>query len=69
MTHPLAIVFHLVALYLASYHAYTWFNVSPKVVPHIYIGTERIPDLYISIAQYVIAAVCYVALLVLVIWV
>lgn len=68
MTNPFAILFHVLAMLLAGYHAYTWFLVSPKVVPHIYIGTERIPDLYISAAQYVIAAVCYLALLLLVIW-
>ena len=69
LTHPLAIVFHVLAMLLAGYHTYTWFDVSPKVVPHVYFGTERIPDLYITAVQYAIAAVCYLALLLLVIWV
>ena len=67
--NPLWVIFHLLAMALAGYHAYTWFNVSPKVAPHIYLDTERIPDLYISAVQYVIAAVCYLALFILVIWV
>jgi fumarate reductase subunit C len=69
LTNPLYIVFHFVAMLLALYHTYTWFMVSPKVVPHIYIGTDRIPDFYISAVQYVIGAVCYLALFVLVVWV
>jgi len=69
LANPVAVIFHVLALATIGYHAYTWFIVSPKVVPHIYIGTERIPDLYITAAQFAIAAVCYLVLLVAVIWV
>jgi fumarate reductase subunit C len=62
-----AIVFHVVAMMAAGYHTYTWFKVSPKVVPHIYLGTERIPDNLITAVQYVVAAVCYLALFLVVV--
>ena len=68
LQHPLAIIFHVVAMVAAGYHTYTWFKVSPKVVPHIYLGTERIPDNLITAVQYVIAAVCYLALFLIVVW-
>ena len=66
LKHPFSICFHVLAMLAAGYHTYTWFKVSPKVVPHIYFGTERIPDFLITGVQYVIAAVCYLALLFLV---
>lgn len=68
LQHPLVIGFHLVAMAAAGYHTYTWFHVSPKVVPHVYFGTRRIPDSVITGVQYVIAAVCYTALMIFIIW-
>jgi len=66
LTSPGWILFHILAMLLAAYHTGTWFAVSPKVVPHIYIGESRIPDAFITRIQYAIAVVCYLVLLVLV---
>jgi fumarate reductase subunit C len=66
LQHPLAIGFHLVAMAAAAYHTFTWFHVSPKVVPHFYMNTRRIPDALITGVQYVIAGICYTALFLLV---
>lgn len=68
LTSPVAILFHILAMLAAGYHAITWFAVSPKVVPHIYRGETRIPDSLITNVQYVIAGICYLTLLVLVGW-
>ena len=69
LNHPLSIAFHVLAMAAASYHAYTWFKVSPKVIPHIYLGTERVSDNLISRVQFVIAGLCYSILFILVVWI
>lgn len=61
---PLAIFFHIVAMAAALYHTVTWFKVSPKVAPPIYIGENRVPDSMITGVQYVIAAIVYLVLLI-----
>jgi len=68
LTSPIAIIFHVLAMLAAGYHTITWFNVSPKVAPHVYRGEERIPDSLITNVQYVIAGICYALLLFLVGW-
>ncbi len=62
LTHPISIAFHLLAMGAAIYHTITWFKVSPKVVPHVYISTWRIPDRFITGIQYIVAIVCYLTL-------
>lgn len=52
---PWSVGFHLLALVLVSYHAWTWFKVMPKTLPFIRIGGRRIPDRAI-VASGVIAA-------------
>ncbi len=66
LEHPLTVVFHLVALAAALLHTVTWFAVAPKVVPTFFIGGERVSDRAITLAQYVIAALVYAAILLLV---
>lgn len=61
---PAAVSFHLLALAAALYHTVTWFKVSPKVAPPIFIGAKRLPDVVITSAQYVIAAAVYLILFV-----
>jgi len=63
LQNPLSIGFHVIAIFATLYHAITWFAVSPKVVPHVYLGTNRIPDNLITGVQYVIAAICYAIIL------
>ena len=66
LQHPLAIVFHAVALAAALLHAVTWFAVAPKVMPTLFIGANRVSDQAITVAQYLIAVVVYVVVLALV---
>ena len=49
---PLSIVFHLLALAAAIYHTVTWFAVSPKAMPPIYLGQEPVPPGAIIGGQY-----------------
>lgn len=59
LTNPLAVFFHLVAMAAALYHTVTWFKVSPKVAPPLFVGGNRVPDSLITGVQYVIAAIMY----------
>lgn len=56
MKHPVVIVFHLVALAAALYHMVTWFVVSPKAMPPIYLGKKKVPAKAIVGGQYATAA-------------
>lgn len=67
MGHPVMIVFHFFALAACLYHAITWFEVAPKVAPNLYIGGYKVPDIAITLIQYLIAVVCY-ALLYWLVW-
>lgn len=44
LTSPWSIAFHLAALILVLYHAWTWFKVMPKTMPFIYFGGNRLSD-------------------------
>lgn len=48
LTHPLAIVFHWVALLAVAYHAYTWWKVMPKTMPILRVAGRRVPEIAIS---------------------
>jgi fumarate reductase subunit C len=39
-----ALLFHVVALVLVTYHAWTWFKVMPKTLPFITLGGRRVSD-------------------------
>ena len=65
LSSPGAIVFHIIALAAALYHTVTWFKVSPKVTPPLFIGKNRVTDRTITVSQYVIAGVLYLVLLIL----
>ena len=65
LQNPLAVIFHVVALAAALYHMITWFNVSPKATPAMFIGKDPVPDGAITGAQYAIAAVLTVLILVI----
>jgi len=65
LTSPGVIAFHVVAMVAALYHTVTWFKVSPKVTPQLYIGNNRVTDKTITISQYVIAGILYLLLLIL----
>jgi fumarate reductase subunit C len=59
---PDSIVFHLLALTAAFYHATTWFNATQKAMP-IQIGEGFVPGNIISGAHYAAWAVLSVAIL------
>ena len=65
LSSPGAVVFHIIAMAAALYHTVTWFKVSPKVTPPLFIGKTRISDQAITTTQYVIAGVLYLLLLIL----
>lgn len=64
MQSPLAVIFHLCALAAALYHMITWFNVSPKAAPAIFLGGKPVPDGMISGVQYAVAAVLTLLILI-----
>ena len=42
-----ALLFHVLALLFVVYHAWTWFQVMPKTLPFVRIGSWRLPDRWI----------------------
>jgi len=65
MQNPIFVLFHLLALAAAVYHAITWFAVSPKAMPPLSLGSKPVPDALIVRGQY--AAVVLVSIIILVI--
>jgi fumarate reductase subunit C len=61
---PWSIVFHVVALVLVLYHAWTWFKVMPKTLPFVRVGGRRVSDRAIVTSGVVAAVVCSVVLFV-----
>jgi fumarate reductase subunit C len=68
LSHPLMVLFHLVALVLVSYHAYTWWKVSPKTMPTLRLGGKELPQPVISVAGLGAALAATLAVLALVAW-
>ena len=64
--HPLVVAWHVIALAAALYHSYTWFGVSPKAAPPLYLGGRRLPDAALIGGQYVALAVLSALVLLLV---
>lgn len=64
MTHPLAMLFHVLVLAACLFHAKTWFALAPKAM-RVMIGEEPLPDRLIVLGQYAaLGAVSVVVLLV-----
>ena len=42
---PLSVIGHGLVLLAALYHAITWFNLTPKIMP-LYVAEERVPDVW-----------------------
>lgn len=61
---PGMVVFHLLAVVAAFYHAGTWFNATQKALP-VQVGEEFVKGSYISGAHYVAWAVLSVVVLIL----
>jgi len=48
LRHPVAVVFHSLALAGALWHSITWFNLTPAVTP-VRIGESKLPDVAVAI--------------------
>ena len=44
LASPWAVGFHVIALFLVTYHAWTWFKVMPKTLPFVSIAGRRLSD-------------------------
>jgi fumarate reductase subunit C len=54
LASPLSITLHVAILVAALYHTVSWFAVSPKATPPVYLGKNRLPDRFIIGAQYAV---------------
>ena len=65
LSSPFAILFHWLALLTVSYHAYTWWKVSPKTAPDLWVAGRPVPDLAIAAggwaATIVVSVLIYMA--------
>lgn len=50
LAHPGWILFHVVALAAALFHAFTWFNLTPKAMP-VFIGEKRAPGWAVAVGM------------------
>lgn len=62
---PAGLVFAVLAIFFASYHTYTWFQVTPKAMP-LMLGAKRVPGALIIAAHWFGFVVVSVALWLLV---
>ncbi|MEH6472205.1 MAG: hypothetical protein V7752_13230 [Halopseudomonas sp.] len=51
MQHPLMMLFHLLVIAAALLHAYTWFDLTPKILV-IRLGDFRVPDRWVKLGHY-----------------
>jgi fumarate reductase subunit C len=59
---PWAVGFHVIALLMVTYHAWTWFKVMPKTLPFVSIAGRRLSDR--TIIALGLAAACAASILV-----
>ena len=64
LASPASIVFHVLTLGFATYHAITWFNLTPKALP-LQLGEDFVPDGAISGAHFAGWAVFSILILIL----
>lgn len=65
---PFMILFHLVALSFACYHALSWWKVAPKTMPTLRFRGKEIPQAAITAAGWAASAIATVAVIALVAW-
>ncbi len=46
----LAVILHGLIFGAALYHSFTWFNLTPKIMP-LYVAEEKVPDLWAAIVM------------------
>ena len=69
LASPLAVVFHLLALWMFVMHTMSWFRVMPKTMPFVRFGGKRVPDATIIRGGMFAAAGCTVLVYVVFLWV
>lgn len=65
MQSPVAIIFHLVALFWVLYHSVTWFNLAPKAAD-IWFKDKKLPDSVIVKSMYALLVIISLLILVIV---
>ena len=65
---PVSLVFHVIALILVLYHAWSWFQVMPKTLPFIRIQGRRISDRAIVTSGVTAAVVASIVVFAVVWW-
>ncbi len=65
LSSPLSVLLHILVLVAALYNAYSWFKVSPKAMPPLYIGSEKLSESAIIRGQYTAAIVLSIGILLL----
>ena len=69
LASPIALVFHVLALWMFIMHTLSWFRVMPKTMPFVRIGGKRVADQTIINAGKVAAVVCTVLVYIVFLWV
>ncbi|KJS40227.1 MAG: hypothetical protein VR70_06250 [Rhodospirillaceae bacterium BRH_c57] len=67
LSHPLSVIFHVLAFVFATFHTVTWFALTPRTTP-IMRGDHFVPPGPIIGAQYVIWAAASIVVLAAVLW-
>ena len=68
LKNPLAILFHVVALLMVAYHAYTWWKVMPKTMPMMFVGGQRVQGSTITRTGWVATVIVSLLMLALTWW-
>lgn len=68
LDHPASFLFHLAAFALVSYHAYTWWKVSPKTMPALRFRGKQLPQPAISAGGWAATLVASVLIYALIRW-
>lgn len=67
LQHPLAIIFHLIALAFALYHSITWFSLAPKALD-LWINKKPVQDKVIILGHYIafllIIVLCFAVIMI-----
>lgn len=67
LTTPLSILLHLLMLALMIYHSWSWFDIMPKTMPPLYVGSKRVSAKVIT-GTGIAAAIASTLVLFLIVW-
>ena len=66
LTSPISLLIHLLLLAVMIWHVVTLFQTMPKTMPKLIVGGRHVPQQNLMVAGVALAALCSVALIVLV---